>query len=157
MDGMPGVRMARRLQGHDSGGHEARLPEVRVGIGMDAPAVFPSMCDPFEDNRQVANWRGEFLKLIETPNLDWLLLTKRPEDQQPGHRCGGEMFELWLADSNVWLGTSAEDQVNFDSRVAALINNGWAASVRFLSVEPMLGPVRIILPLPACRSPSWIG
>ena len=38
-----------------------------------------SLCDIFEDNFQVAEWRLELWDLIEaTPNLDWLLLTKRP-------------------------------------------------------------------------------
>lgn len=40
---------------------------------------------------------------------------------------------------NVWLGTSVEDQANADKRIPYLLDT--PAHVRFLSVEPMLGPV----------------
>jgi protein gp37 len=41
--------------------------------------------------------------------------------------------------SNVWLGVSAEDQLAFDERAAALL--AMPAAVRFVSIEPMLGPI----------------
>ena len=47
--------------------------------------------------------------------------------------------ELGGALSNVWLGTSVEDQPRFDERVKHL--KDCVAAVRFLSVEPMLGPI----------------
>lgn len=41
------------------------------------PFVFPSLCDPF-DTAVPEPWRWRFVELIEaTPNLVWLLLTKR--------------------------------------------------------------------------------
>jgi protein gp37 len=40
-----------------------------------------SLADVFEDNPQLTEWRADLFNLIaETPNLDWLLLTKRPEN-----------------------------------------------------------------------------
>src|SRR4051812_31601872 len=43
--------------------------------------VFPSICDPFEDRSDLVDARIRFFHLIsETPNLDWLVLTKRPEN-----------------------------------------------------------------------------
>lgn len=103
-----------------------------------------SMADVFEDNSQVANWRGELMQLIDaTPNLDWLLLTKRPERMfSLGTDAVGEIFDLWLErHPNVWLGTSVESQEYFEPRVSALLSNG--AAVSFLSVEPMIGAVRL--------------
>ena len=39
--------------------------------------VFPSLCDPF-DNQVPEVWRAQlFALIVETPNIDWLLLTKR--------------------------------------------------------------------------------
>jgi protein gp37 len=42
---------------------------------------------------------------------------------------------------NVWLGTSVEDQASADARIWELINT--PAVVRFISAEPLLGPVRL--------------
>ena len=45
---------------------------------------------------------------------------------------------------NVWLGTSVEDQKRADERIPHLLAT--PAAVRFLSVEPLLGPVEIYGP-----------
>lgn len=116
-----------------------------------------SMADVFEDNHQLANWRGELFQLIQqTPNLDWLLLTKRPENIfSLGTDAAGVIFDLWLADyQNVWLGTSVENQDYFDTRVGELVKHGLQAAVRFLSVEPMIGPVRLV-PTPTFSAGHW--
>lgn len=80
--------------------------------------------------------RERLWRLIEkTPNLDWLLLTKRPQNfvrMLPGS---------WLKSPrpNVWLGTSVEDQAAADARIPRLLDT--PAAIRFLSCEPLLGPV----------------
>lgn len=75
-----------------------------------------------------------------TPNLDWLLLTKRPENLA---RFGEEMFGWDVLrhgfPPNVWLGVSVEDQARADERIPLLLQA--PATVRFLSVEPLLGSV----------------
>jgi protein gp37 len=43
---------------------------------------------------------------------------------------------------NVWIGASVEDQLSADGRIPALLEV--PAAVRFLSAEPMLGPVHIL-------------
>lgn len=55
-------------------------------------------------------------------------------------------FVNWLQDwldgnapSNIWIGTSVEDQARADERIPELLKI--PARVRFLSVEPQLGPV----------------
>lgn len=51
---------------------------IRKGISYK---VFPSMCDPFEKRADLDSLRDRFLNLItQTRNLQWLLLTKRPEE-----------------------------------------------------------------------------
>lgn len=116
-----------------------------------------SMADVFEENPQVANWRGELFELIDaTPNLDWLLLTKRPERIfSLGTDAVGEIFDLWLArHPNVWLGTSVESQEYFEKRVTALLDCG--AEVSFLSVEPMISPVRLTHKQGIKRRLDWV-
>jgi protein gp37 len=67
------------------------------------------------------------------PNLTWQLLTKRPENITALAPWGSH----WP--SNVWVGTSAEDQRRANERVARLLRI--PAVVLFVSAEPLLGPV----------------
>lgn len=84
----------------------------------------------------IATIRAELFRLIErTPNLDWMLLTKRPENVM-------RMVPEWWRDGfpfNVWMGASVENQPAADERVPALL--GIPARVRFLSCEPLLGSI----------------
>jgi protein gp37 len=58
-------------------------------------------------------------------------------------RTGDDTVDEWLAVHlplpNVWLGTSVEDQTRADERIPELLET--PAAVRFLSCEPMLGPL----------------
>jgi protein gp37 len=121
-----------------------------------------SMADLFEDRPDLDEARLEALDvMIRTPHLDWLILTKRPEKvlellaraQKMAQRpdllvdCNDRLAEWlgwWLsgrAPKNVWLGTTVEDQERADQRIPALLQV--PAAVRFLSCEPLLGPVDI--------------
>lgn len=104
------------------------------------PRVFvASMADVFEDNPLLLEARARLFSLIDdTPNLDWLLLTKRPENIK---RLWPEGFwyDYQFSWPNLWLGTSVEDQQRADERIPFLLEI--PAKVRFLSVEPLLGPV----------------
>jgi len=77
--------------------------------------------------------------IVDTPNLDWLLLTKRPQNILKMIKG----FFPWEAHGgippNVWIGTSVEDQQTADERIPHLLKV--PARVRFLSCEPLLGPV----------------
>lgn len=98
--------------------------------------VFPSMCDPFEWIDYVQIIRGDFWSLIDdTPHLDWLLLTKRPQNVM---RLIPEQWREKLP-HNVWIGATVENQQYADIRIPEL--RKIPASVRFLSCEPLLGPV----------------
>lgn len=102
------------------------------------PRVFcASLADVFEDRPELIDPRHRLMQLIEsTLNLDWLLLTKRPENI-------GDMLPVkWFGDglpSNLWIGTSVENQEQADRRIPELLKI--PARVRFLSCEPLLGPV----------------
>lgn len=87
--------------------------------------------------------RARLFEMIDdTPHLDWLLLTKRPENigrMMPRFRIERRTDESNPARPNVWLGTSVEDQPRADERIPHLLKV--PAAVRFLSCEPLLGPV----------------
>jgi protein gp37 len=100
-----------------------------------------SMADVFEWNPQVEEWRFDlFMMIDQTPHLDWLLLTKRPEHIMYVLR---SEFNSASFPSNVWLGTSVENQEAADKRIPELLNA--PAAVRFLSCEPLLGPLDLSL------------
>ena len=100
--------------------------------GMRYRVFCASMADVYEDRPDLISERAKLWALIEkTPELDWLLLTKRPENAQRLSPYG----EKWPA--NVWLGTSVENQELAETRLPEL--NAVPARVRFLSCEPLLG------------------
>lgn len=102
--------------------------------GTPARVFCASMADVFEDHPDVVEPRKRLWDLIEaTPWLHWQLLTKRPENVAAMAPWGSD----WPG--NVWLGTSVENQRYADQRIPLLL--AAPAKVRFLSCEPLLGPV----------------
>lgn len=104
-----------------------------------------SLADVFEDRPELVEWRNDLLGLIEdTPSLDWLLLTKRPENinRMIADLRGDCEWLSWNGTKerhNIWIGTSVEDQKAADERIPHLLKV--PARVRFLSCEPLLGSV----------------
>ena len=93
-----------------------------------------SMADVFEKKAGLDEWRKKLWDIIEqTPHLDWLLLTKRPQNVAKMVPWG----HTWPA--NVWLGTTVENQKWAETRIPHLLKI--PAAVRFLSCEPLLGSV----------------
>ncbi len=80
-----------------------------------------------------------FHLIDSTPNLDWLLLTKRPENIRRMWACGScEATGKCVLRKNVWLGTSVEN-ADFLHRIDTLKSCGELAANLFLSCEPLLG------------------
>jgi len=155
---------------------------------LDRPRVFcASLADVFEDWRgpmtlsngitattQVPGFaerpmlmsdaRVRLLKLIcDTPNLDWLLLTKRPQNIQPMLRDAWMQLDSardpdprnsrpFVIPRNIWLGTSVENQTAADERIPHLLRT--PAAVRFLSCEPLLGQVNLTNALDTVDEPG---
>jgi protein gp37 len=94
-----------------------------------------SLADVFEDNDQLIDWRLDLFELMKsTPMLDWQILTKRPDVARLFFRLRSDYLL-----PNIWMGTSVENQEYADKRIPELLQI--PAVVRFLSVEPLLGPV----------------
>ena len=108
-----------------------------------------SMADVFEDRADLDAPRQRLMDLIDaTPSLDWLLLTKRPQNIAPlmARITNGTFGTAWnFRDHmpNVWLGTTVEDQPRADERIPQLL--AIPAKVHFLSCEPLLE--RVLLPI----------
>ena len=145
----------------------------------ERPRVFcASLADVFEDwNGPITNARGEnllcnladlrrrlFDLIDETPDLDWLLLTKRPENilrmtpavrvnsqQQADDR--NERGELYRR--NVWLLTSVSEQATADANIPALLACRDLAPVLGVSAEPLLGPINLQA-AGALAAPDWL-
>jgi protein gp37 len=103
-----------------------------------------SLADVF-DNQVPDAWRQDLWELISvTPHLDWLLLTKRPQNigkmlpKPETMWCGDDPHYAWPW-PNVWLGTTVENQEEADRRIPHLLSV--PAPVHFLWCEPLLGPV----------------
>jgi protein gp37 len=132
-DGLPCTCGADRT-GPSAEAQDADCPAKR------RPRVFcASLADVFEDRPELVEPRLRLWEtIVQTPNLDWLLLTKRPENF-------AELYPpAWTKKipPNIWLGVSVEDQQRADERIPILLQT--PAKVRFLSVEPLLGPVNLI-------------
>lgn len=101
-----------------------------------------SLADVF-DNQVPDDWRADLWKLIRAcPDLDWLLLTKRPQNIE-------KMLPTFWSEvrGHVWLGTTVEDQAHADQNIPHLLKHD--SAVRFISVEPMLGPIDLTAVRPA--------
>ena len=118
---------------------------------IQRPRVFVNSMSDWLDEEVPLEWLAFLLETIHLcPNLDFQLLTKRPENW------GARMFEVetlaistlqpmlakWMtgfAPAHIWIGTTVENQRYADERIPHLLKI--PAKVRFLSMEPLSGPV----------------
>ncbi len=130
-----GARSQRRFFGDKHWREPLKWNADAVRDGQRRRVFCASMADVFETRAELDPWRAKLWSLIDaTPALDWLLLTKRPQNIRA--------FAPWRAwPPHVWLGTTAETQKWADERIPALVEN--AAAVHFISAEPLLGHVDV--------------
>ena len=99
-----------------------------------------SMGDLFHDD--VETW--ELDRIFDRVLYDgishhtWMILTKRPRRMMGYFQYLDDMQSSF---DNVWLGVTAENQKRADERIPILLQI--PAAVRFVSVEPMLGPINL--------------
>jgi protein gp37 len=107
-----------------------------------------SLADVFDNHRSIQpDWRADLWALIrKCPDLDWLMLTKRPQNI-------AKMLPPGWGDGypNVWLGASTENREEMLRRGRALIEV--PAVVHFWSAEPLVGDLGEI---PPEIMPSWV-
>jgi protein gp37 len=104
-----------------------------------------SLADVF-DNAVDPTWRRDLFDVIaQTPNLDWLLLTKRIGNvmsmvsETAQYQFDLDCLEKPRLPENVWIGATIVNQAEANRDIPKLLDV--PARVRFLSMEPLLGPV----------------
>ncbi len=105
-----------------------------------------SLADVF-DNQVPPEWREDLFELIrKTPHLDWLLLTKRIGNAPEMIKAAIANFDIGYSPDfaawpwpNVWIGATVVNQAEADRDIPKLLQ--LPARVRFVSIEPMLGPI----------------
>ena len=145
--------------------------ETHVGIIVNHKGEQLCINDKDQNIKTYAEWAGvdddrrpltmddlrrDLFTLIDaTPNLDWLILTKRPENvfgmwpenvaaweqfkaSDPTQRHGAPKFR-----NNLWIGTSVSDQETADKAIPELLKLHELTPCLFLSVEPLVGPMEL--------------
>lgn len=117
-------------------------------LGVRYRVFCASLADVF-DNEVPQLWRQNLMSMIaRTPNLDWLLLTKRignaarmlSEDSMHD----GLLLttnDAYRPPENLWIGATVVNQEEADRDIPKLLTV--PAAKRFLSMEPLLGPVSL--------------
>lgn len=150
-EGLWGKTAPRRVTSPANWREPLKWNRAAEAAGRPALVFCASLADVFEDRRDLDEPRSALFELIEqTPHLIWQLLTKRPQyvlDLVPDHWRHSTVLTLdeqtihhpsrWP--SNAWIGTTTEDQQRADERLPIL--GTLPAPVRFVSAEPLLGPV----------------
>ncbi len=145
----------RYLTSHSSWQMPYQWNRKAVREGITYRVFCGSLCDIFDDEVDVL-WLHDLIKvIINTPNLDWMLLTKRPylirdrlRSVSLSPKCSEAVaikIKEWFSYGakvmpNVWLGCSI---VNDEEMWMAYELLKMPAVIHFLSIEPMLGPVDI--------------
>ncbi len=136
----PAKTTGRRMMSENYWRQPLRWNKAAEAAGERHRVFCASMADVFEDHPAVEEARARLFELIgSTIHLDWLLLTKRPENVMR------MLPELWGGNLllHMWIGTSVEDQRRADERIPHLLRI--PARVRFLSCEPLIGPLDLRL------------
>lgn len=126
-------------------GNPIKWNNALEGNGARERVFCASLADVFDNHRSIQpEWRSDLWQLIEkTPNLDWLLLTKRP--QNVVNFAPFRWYDKGWP-KNVWLGTTIENQDEAYKRLNHFV--GIPARTKFLSCEPLLGPLTLRAWLP---------
>jgi protein gp37 len=134
---------------------KAAAGEIRLENGVwtypPRPRVFcASMADVFDKDAPQFQRERLWSLIKRTHHLDWLVLTKRvgnvlrmlPRDWDTGY-------------PNVWLGISVVNQEEYDRDVVKLLEI--PAKKRFLSCEPLIGPIRLVPNGPGTGLYYWLS
>lgn len=137
-----------------------------------------SMSDLFHENVPFEFIASVFSIMSVTTRHTYQILTKRPErvieffdwavDQTiPGWPDDSRIIEAWpdglewkgydncgpvFPYDNIWIGVSVEDQITANERIPLLLRI--PASVRWISAEPLLGPINVTFAQCTCPAPG---
>lgn len=121
-----------------------RLNKVRSHKG-GGTIFWGSMSDLFHERNDGKNINEVWTTIFNKPQMTHVVLTKRPERLKAWTESAAKakcwpIHEIWP--ENVYLGVTAENQARADERIPILLSIP-GNHKRFVSVEPMLGEIRI--------------
>lgn len=135
---------------------QIRLMENNLDLPLRVkkPTIWAVWNDLFHEDVPELFVLQAFAVMAETPQHTYLILTKRPERMKDVLTSPTVANDVWVMTStglnerkplwplpNVFLGVTAENQEQADIRIPLLIKT--PAAVKFISVEPMLGPIDV--------------
>jgi protein gp37 len=140
-----GPKAERKFFGAKHWNEPVKWDRLAAKAGKRRRVFCSSMADVFEKHENpeidahMEAARDSLWDLVyRTPNLDWMILTKRPENA-PRMIAWGEFGHFCDPPANVWIGATVENQQYADERIPHLL--AVPAVVHFLSCEPLLGPI----------------
>jgi protein gp37 len=138
-----------------NGNVRPRMDNLSLPFRVNKPTAFAIWNDLFHKNVSDNFIAHAFQYMWSCDQHRFFVLTKRPERMLAVM----ELVEMAFATSemdfpadNVWLGVTAENQEQADKRIPILLQI--PAAKRYVSIEPMLGPVDLDSNLGGTR---WIG
>jgi protein gp37 len=136
-----GETAARKFFGEKHWNEPRKWARHAAARGVRERVFCASMADWAENRPDLTPWREKLYTLIDDTShaLDWLMLTKRPDDITAAAPRGLPL--------GIWLGTTVEHE-DYSWRVQEILRH--RAEVRFVSWEPALGPIDHLIP-------SWDG
>lgn len=145
------LRAARRGYGHSP----------KRGLGRRPMCFVCDTGDLFHEDVPIHFLQLAWQSMAYRDDVIWQVLTKRPERALDFFNAYGYQYQLG-GEPHIWLGVTTETQRTADERIPILLDI--PAAVRFVSVEPMLGPVRLrlrpgsrVVRCPSCGGVRWQG
>ena len=143
----PATTTGRRLFGNAHWAEPLKWNRQAEHCGHRHSVFCASMADVYEEHPLLDTPRKQLWELINaTPWLNWLLLTKRPQNILALSPWGRSTWP-----NNIWVGTSTGLQQRAEERIPSLLEV--PAVVRFVSAEPLIGQVDLTPWLPKL---SWV-
>lgn len=137
----PPFRMQNRKLGDPVQMHADRL-DAPLRWKRPRRVFVNSLSDLFHEDILHNSVLSVFEQMRQCPQHTFQILTKRPTRMlEVVQWCGRWFTDLQMPwpFPNVWLGVSVEDQTTADNRIPILLQT--PAAVRFISAEPLLGPI----------------
>lgn len=114
--------------------------DLNIPLQIRKPTRFAIRNDLFHEDVPDEFIKKAFTVMEQAAQHVFLILTKRPQRMR-------DTLVRWQESEwplpHVWLGVTAEDQIEANKRIPFLLQT--PASMRFLSIEPMLGPINLTL------------
>lgn len=144
----PAANTRRRITGQAYWKKPLKWNREAAAQGHRRSVFCASLADVFEEHPDIIEARTQLWSLIEqTPWLNWLLLTKRPENMRA--MTPSSWSTMWP--DNVWAGTSAGTQETAQQNIPTLLTI--PSCVKFVSCEPQLEYVDFMQWLPSLQ---WV-